>query len=88
MEISVILSVTAPEHRSHCWAALAPEKGGDRRAPRLTITNSSMTHIVSSHLKRFPRTKHVFKALSYRLKRFRGTKFRFYYPTGKSDREK
>lgn len=29
MEISVILSVTAPEHRSHCWAALAPEKGED-----------------------------------------------------------
>ena len=38
-------------------------------------------------LKRFPRTKHVSKALPYRLKRFRGTKFRF-YPTGKRDRKK
>ena len=38
-------------------------------------------------LKRFPRTKHVSKALLYRLKRFRGTKFRF-YPTGKRDRKK
>ena len=37
-------------------------------------------------LKRFPRTKHVSKALPYRLKRFRGTKFRF-YPTGKRDRK-
>ena len=32
MEISVILCVTASEHRSHCWAALAPEKGGDPRS--------------------------------------------------------
>ena len=30
MEISVFC-VTAPEHQSHCWAALAPEKGGDPR---------------------------------------------------------
>ncbi len=81
------------------WAepALAPEKGGDprqwggpaqssstRRAPILTITKSSTSHIVLFRLKRFPRTKQVFKPLSYRLKRFRGTKFRFYDPTGKS----
>ena len=32
MESSVIFCVTAPEHRSHCWAALAPEKGGDPRS--------------------------------------------------------
>ena len=32
MEISVFLYVTAQEHRSHCWAALAPEKGGDPRS--------------------------------------------------------
>ena len=32
MEISVSLYVTAPDHRSHCWAALAPEKGGDPRS--------------------------------------------------------
>ena len=40
-----------------------------------------------SRLKRFPRTKHVSKALLYRLKRFRGTEFRF-YTTGKRDRNK
>ncbi len=74
------------------WAepALAPEKGGDprqwggpaqssstRRASIRTITKSSTSHIVLFRLKRFPRTKQVFKPLSYRLKRFRGTKFRF-----------
>ena len=42
---------------------------------------------ISSRLKRFPRTKPVSKALSYRLKRFHGTEFRF-YPTGKRDRKK
>ncbi len=50
----------------------------------LTITKSSTSHTVLFRLKRFPRTKQVFKPLSYRLKRFRGTKFRFYDPTGKS----
>ena len=32
MEISVFLYVTAPGPRSHGWAALAPEKGGDPRS--------------------------------------------------------
>ena len=85
------------------WAepALAPEKEGDprqwggpaqssstRRAPILTITKSSTSHTVLFHLKRFPRTKQVFKPLLYRLKRFHGTKSRFYYPTRKRDRGK
>lgn len=40
-------------------------------------TKSSTSRIVLYRLKRFPRTKQVFLTLSYRLKRFRGTKFRF-----------
>ena len=78
------------------WAepALAPEKGGDprqwggpaqssstRRAP---ITKSSTSRTVLFHIKRFPRTKQVFKPLSYHLKRFRGTKFRFISDSGKA----
>ena len=75
---------------------MAPEKGGDprqwggpaqssstRRAPRPTITKSSTSHTVLFHLKRFPRSKQVFKPLLYRLKRFHGTKFRLISDSGK-----
>ena len=38
-------------------------------------------------LKRFPRTKQVFNPLSYRLKRFRGTKFRFIFNREKRQKQ-
>ena len=71
-------------HGRPCLQRLHP-----RRAFPATwfIFCDSFKRSILSRLKRFPRTKHVFKALSYRLKRFRGTEFRF-YPTGKRDRNK
>ena len=80
-------SYHAPGRGRRMEPALAPEKGGDprqwggpaqssstRRAPILTITKSSTSHTVLFRIKRFPRTKQVFKPLSYRLKRFCETK--------------
>ena len=58
------------------WGGPA-QSSSTRRAPILTITKSSTSHTVLFHLKRFPRTKQVFKPLLYHLKRFRGTKLRF-----------